>query len=163
MILLLWIPICLFAFGSLLVSRENYYIRYSDFYNYTFILMLPIIFMVSKIKINDLRGIPIPLFLKVFIAIWLSYPLINYFNHLYIRLFGEETSYIVEVYDKRKEYKKDKIHSYIDVSAKNDKKTLDYAPLYLKVEVGSKLLINQKTSLVGYSIEYRDIQILKNE
>lgn len=70
---------------------------------------------------------------------------------------------MVEVYNKRKEEWRDKIHSYIEVSSSNGNKTLDYAPLYLRVDIGSKLLITQKTSSLGYSIAYKDIQVLNSK
>lgn len=163
MILLLWMPIWLFMFGSQIVMRDNYYVSYSDIYNYTFILLLPIAFLIIRTNIKDFNGRPLPLYFKILFSILFGLPTIPYLNHLHIRLFGKEVSYVVEVYDKRKEEWRDKIHSYIEVSSSNGNKTLDYAPLYLRVDTGSKLLIKQKTSLLGYSIAYKDIQVLNNK
>lgn len=65
MILLLGIPIWLFMSGSQIVMQDNYYLRYSDIYNYTFILLLPIAFLIIRTNIKDLNGEPLPLYFKI--------------------------------------------------------------------------------------------------
>lgn len=90
-------------FGSLIVMKDNYYVRYSDIYNYTFILLLPIAFLIIRTNIKDFNGNPSPLYFKILFSILFGLPTIPYLNHLHIRLFGEEISYVVEVYNKRKE------------------------------------------------------------
>lgn len=167
MILLLFVPIWFFAVGSLIVMGENYYTRYSDISNYTYLLIPIIALLLAKIKINLIDGMPIKLLHKLAFSVWLGGAITPYLNNLHIRCLGNETLYNAEVLAKQRVYQRGKLSSYshyIEIMLdNNEKKRLDYAQLYHKVEIGSQIQIKQRTSALGYSISYKDIRVLKNQ
>lgn len=163
MLLLLWVPIWVIIFIGTIIYQYNYYYEYDiPFYCFFIIFIISIIFVV-KLKTESLNGKPIKksskIIFTIIFSLILSFTIIQWVPYLYTAFFGNEITYLAEIDNKRIKSYRNKTHHYVDIKFCKSNKTLDYAPLYFKAKIGSKIQIKENRSNIGHYIKYQDIKI----